>query len=120
MGEFMTAVHHKLPVKVIIYNNSAFGLIKLEAETLGIQPFLNAIQFPNPDFVALAHACGAKGFSAKQPNELKEAISAAFAADGPAIVDATVVANELPNVPHLNFQMIEKWLLQKLKRQLIL
>lgn len=115
MGEFMTAVHHKLPVKVIIYNNSAFGLIKLEAETLGIQPFLNAIQFPNPDFVALAHACGAKGFSAKQPNELKEAISAAFTADGPAIVDATVVANELPNVPHLNFQMIEKVAVAKIK-----
>ena len=31
-GEFLTAAHHKLPVKVVIYNNSAFGLIHLEAE----------------------------------------------------------------------------------------
>ena len=30
MGEFMTAVHHKLPVKIIIYNNSRLGLIFLE------------------------------------------------------------------------------------------
>jgi pyruvate dehydrogenase (quinone) len=31
MCEFLTAAHHKLPVKVVIYNNSAFGLITLEA-----------------------------------------------------------------------------------------
>ena len=35
MSEFLTAVHHKLPVKVIVYNNSAFGLIPLEAEAAG-------------------------------------------------------------------------------------
>ena len=32
MSEFLTAVHHKLPVKVVVYNNSALGLISLEAE----------------------------------------------------------------------------------------
>ena len=36
MCEFLTAVHHKLPVKAVIYNNSAFGLIHLEAESLGL------------------------------------------------------------------------------------
>ncbi len=50
MGEFMTAVHHKLPIKVIVYNNSSLGLIKLEAESVGIAPFREAIEFPNPDF----------------------------------------------------------------------
>jgi pyruvate dehydrogenase (quinone) len=35
MGEFMTAVH-KLPVKVIAYNNSSLGLIFLEAEGVGL------------------------------------------------------------------------------------
>src|SRR6202040_2338215 len=35
MCEFLTAVHHKLPVKVVIYNNSAFGMISLEAEAIG-------------------------------------------------------------------------------------
>ena len=32
MCEFLTAVQHKLPVKVVVYNNSSFGLITLEAE----------------------------------------------------------------------------------------
>src|SRR5262249_54565713 len=47
MGEFLTAVHHKLPVKVIIYNNSSLGLIVLEAESVGLPPFRQAIEFPN-------------------------------------------------------------------------
>ena len=52
MGEFMTAVHHKLPVKIVIYNNSRLGLIFLEAESVGLPAFREAIEFPNPDFVA--------------------------------------------------------------------
>jgi len=96
MGEFMTAVHHKLPVKVIVYNNSALGLITLEAESVGIVPFREAIEFPNPDFAALARACGGHGFTARQPGDLKAAIHDALAVDGPAIVDAVVVANEYP------------------------
>src|SRR4030088_1759748 len=78
MGEFMTAVHHKLPVKVIIYNNSAFGLIILEAESIGLTPFREGIEFPNPDFSALARACGGHGFMAREPGQLKAALSEAL------------------------------------------
>jgi hypothetical protein len=46
MGEFLTAVHHKLPVKVIVYNNSSLGLIVLEAEGVGFPAFREAIEFP--------------------------------------------------------------------------
>jgi pyruvate dehydrogenase (quinone) len=46
MGEFMTAVHHKLPIKVVIFNNAALGLITLEAESVGILPFREAIESP--------------------------------------------------------------------------
>jgi pyruvate dehydrogenase (quinone) len=98
MGEFMIAVHHKLPVKVIVYNNSALGLITLEAESVGLVPFREAIEFPNPDFAALARACGGHGFTARQPADLKSAIRDALAVDGPAIVNAVVAADEMPNM----------------------
>ena len=75
MCEFLTAVHHKLPVKVIIYNNAAFGLIRLEAESMGVAPYEQGIEFPNPDFAAFARACGGHGFAARKPDELKKAIS---------------------------------------------
>jgi len=115
MCEFLTAVHHKLPIKVIIYNNSSFGLITLEAESLGLPAFREAIEFPNPDFVMLARAFGGQGFAARKPDEVKTAISNALAVDGPAIVDIKVAANELPNVPHLEAKMIEKVALAKIK-----
>jgi pyruvate dehydrogenase (quinone) len=115
MSEFLTAVHHKLPIKVIIFNNSAFGLITLESEGVGIPAYHKGIEFPNPDFVLLARACGGHGFAAKNPTELKTVISEAFAVDGPAIVDAKVVPNELPNLPHLNIETIEKVASAKVK-----
>jgi thiamine pyrophosphate-dependent acetolactate synthase large subunit-like protein len=46
MSEFLTAVHHRLPVKVVVYNNSAFGLIPLEAEAVGLPPYREGIEFP--------------------------------------------------------------------------
>jgi pyruvate dehydrogenase (quinone) len=119
MGEFMTAVHHKLPVKVIIYNNSALGLITLEAESIGLAPFREAIEFPNPDFAALARACGGHGFTARQPNELKAAISEALAVKGPAIVDAVVVANEMPNIPHVELEQIGHFAMAKIREAVL-
>ena len=119
MGEFMTAVHHKLPVKVIIYNNSALGLITLEAESVGLAPFREAIEFPNPDFAALARACGGHGFTARQPGDLKAAIRDALAADGPAIVDAVVAADEMPNTPHVELEQIGNFAVAKIKEAVL-
>jgi thiamine pyrophosphate-dependent acetolactate synthase large subunit-like protein len=119
MCEFMTAVHHKLPVKVVIYNNSAFGLITLEAESVGLAPFKEGIQFPNPDFAALARACGGHGFKAAKPGELKAAISEALSVDGPAIVDAVVVGSELPNLPHIALETVGHYAMAKIKEAVL-
>ena len=118
MCEFLTAVHHKLPVKVVVFNNSGFGLITLEAESVGLPAYREGIEFPNPDFAALARACGGHGFTAKRPNELREAIGAALAIEGPAIIDAVVVANELPNLPHLDVDMVGNVALAKVREAL--
>ena len=115
MGEFLTAVHHRLPVKAVIYNNSALGLITLEAESAGIVPFREAIEFPNPDFAALARACGGQGYTAKTPDQLPAAIGEALAFDGPAVVDCVVVADEMPNIPHLEFEQITNYAQAKIR-----
>jgi pyruvate dehydrogenase (quinone) len=115
MGEFMTAVHHKLPIKVVIFNNSALGLITLEAESVGILPFREAIEFPNPDFAALARACGGHGFTVKQPGLLTAELNEALAIDGPAIIDCVVPADEMPNVPHVELDQIGNYAIAKIK-----
>jgi pyruvate dehydrogenase (quinone) len=119
MCEFLTAVHHKLPVKAVVYNNSAFGLITLEAESVGLPPYKQGIAFPNPDYSALARACGAVGFKAEKPGELRDAIDKALKAEGPAIVDCVVAADELPNFPHLELDKIGNYAIAKIKEAVL-
>jgi pyruvate dehydrogenase (quinone) len=119
MCEFLTAAQHKLPVKAVVYNNSSLGLIVLEAEAIGVPAWKKAIDFPNPDYVALARACGGVGFKAEKPGELREAIDKALKADGPAIVDCVVAADELPNVPHLELETMENYAEAKIKEAIL-
>ena len=119
MCEFLTAMHHKLPVKAVVFNNSALGLIKLEAEGMGLPAWKQAIDFPNPDYVALARACGAVGFKAEKPGELRGAIDQALKAEGPAIIDCVVAADELPNIPHLELEMMEHFAEAKIKEVML-
>lgn len=119
MCEFLTAVQHKLPVKALVYNNSAFGLITLESEAIGVPAWKKAIDFFNPDFAALARDCGGIGFKAEKPGELREAISQALKAEGPAIIDCVVAADELPNLPHLDLEKIGNFAEAKIKEAVL-
>ena len=119
MCEFMTAVHHALPVKVVIYNNSAFGLITLEAESVGLPPFRRGIEFPNPDFAAFARACGGHGFKVTKPGELHAELNDALKADGPAIVDVVVAADEMPNLPHVSLETAGHYAVAKIKEAVL-
>jgi thiamine pyrophosphate-dependent acetolactate synthase large subunit-like protein len=94
-------------------------LITLEAESVGLPPFRKGIEFPNPDFAALARSCGGDGFTARGPGALKAAIGEAFAIDGPAMVDAVVVPDELPNLPDLELDMIGHFALAKIKEAVL-
>jgi pyruvate dehydrogenase (quinone) len=119
MCEFLTAVHHKLPVKAVVYNNSSLGLITLEAEGMGMPAWKKAIDFPNPDYATLARACGAIGFKAEKPGELHDAIRKALNANGPAIVDCVVSADELPNLPHIELERVENFAKAKIKETIL-
>jgi pyruvate dehydrogenase (quinone) len=119
MSEFLTAVHHKLPVKVVVYDNSAFGLIPFEAEAVGLPAYMPGIEFPNPDYCALARACGGHGFKAAKPAELRAAIEEGLKTDGPVIIDCVVIADEMPNFPHLELEKIGNYAIAKLKETLL-
>jgi pyruvate dehydrogenase (quinone) len=119
MCEFLTAVQHKLPVKVVVYDNSSLGLITLEAESIGLPAWKQAIDFTNPDYVTLARAYGGVGFKAEKPGELREAIRKALDADGPAIVDCVVAADELPNLPHIDLERVENFAEAKVKEKIL-
>jgi thiamine pyrophosphate-dependent acetolactate synthase large subunit-like protein len=91
----------------------------LEAESIGVPPYKQGIEFPNPDFAALARACGGHGFTASTPRQLHAEIVEALKIDGPAIVDAVVAANELPNLPHIDLDKVEHYAVAKIREALL-
>lgn len=99
MGDLITAVSYKLPITVVIFNNSKLGLIKMEQEAEGLPEFATSLD--NPDFAEVARSIGAKGWRVEDPEELEVAISSAIAHDGPSVVDAVVNPNEITMPPRI-------------------
>ena len=114
LGEFMTTVEHKLPVKVVVYDNAGWGLVHLEMEGAG-NPATKGATFPNPDFAAFARACGVQGFTARDPRELAATIGKFLAAPGPAVLHAFVDPAEIPTMPHIEIGQVWKFGIAKMR-----
>ena len=118
LGEFMTAVEHSLPIKVVVFNNGEWGLVHLEMEQAGLPAFKGS-EFPNMDFAAFARACGVEGFSACRPDVLEGAIRQLLASSGPAILDVKVDADELPTLPHVKLDQVWKFGLARVREAIL-
>ncbi len=95
MAEFLTAVHHGLPVKVFINNNGSFGQILWEQMVLGYPEF--GVRHKGfADFAPWAESCGGLGIKITKPGDLDSAVEEALAHDGAALVDCDVNPNEPP------------------------
>lgn len=93
LGEFATAVRHRLPIKLLVLKNGTLGQIKWEQILfLGNPEF--GCDLPDIDFAKAAEAMGGRGFSADDPARVPEAVEALLAAEGPAILQASVDPNE--------------------------
>ncbi|MEV4071091.1 thiamine pyrophosphate-dependent enzyme [Nonomuraea fuscirosea] len=96
MAEFLTAVQHRLPVKVIINNNNSLGQILWEQMVLGYPEHGVRYARPEADFSAWARSCGGFGAKVTKSGDVATAIGQALAHDGPALVDIDVNPNEPP------------------------
>jgi pyruvate dehydrogenase (quinone) len=96
MAEFLTAVRHELPIKVVVNNNNAYGQILWEQIVLGYPEFAVRHAEPEADFSAWARACGGYGAKIRDAGDLPGAIRELLAHDGPGIVDCDVNPDEPP------------------------
>ncbi len=87
INELGTAVEHKLPIPILVWNNNALGQIHDNMVESGIQP--NAVSLKNPDFSALAKAYGAHAARPASLAALATAIRTALLADGPTLIEMT-------------------------------
>ena len=74
MMEFVTAVKHKLPIKVIIIKNNTLGQIKWEQMVFLGNPEYG-VELQPIDFVKFAEACGGVGFRCEKPDEVRPALA---------------------------------------------
>ncbi|MCL2729735.1 MAG: thiamine pyrophosphate-binding protein [Actinomycetia bacterium] len=109
MAEFLTAIQHRLPVKIVICNNSSLGQILWEQMVLGYPE--HGIRYTEPfaDYASFATANGALGVKVSKPDELKDAIRRALDHPGPAIVDANVNPDEPPMPGKVSYDQAKKF-----------
>jgi 5-guanidino-2-oxopentanoate decarboxylase len=87
VNELGTAVEHRLPLPILLWNNDALGQIRDDMVNKGIQP--NAVTLRNPDFQGLARAYGCGAEKPESLKALSRAIAAALRADGPTVIEMT-------------------------------
>jgi 5-guanidino-2-oxopentanoate decarboxylase len=85
LNELGTAVEHKLPIPILLWNNNSLAQIHDGMVNSGIQP--NAVSLRNPDFQALAKAYGADAARPRNLKELSFSIAASLKADGPTVIE---------------------------------
>ncbi len=93
-GELATAVRHKLPVVVVVFDDGAFGNVRrIQALAYGNRQV--ASDLANPDFVRFAESFGVAAFRARDAAELERAVRDAFERNAPALVHVPV--GEMPS-----------------------
>jgi len=90
--ELMTAVEAGLSLPIVVWNNAALGQIRDDMVAAGIAQL--GVIGRNPDFVALAHACGAEGYRAHDAAALSEAIRTALTYAGPTLIEVVAASFE--------------------------
>ena len=104
MGDLMTIVQYKLPIKIIVFNNRTLGMVKLEMEVAGIPD--RETDMLNPDFTKLAEAMGMPGITISDPGEVKSELEKAFLQEGPILITIQTDPNALAMPPKLEFDQM--------------
>ena len=88
--ELATAVHHRIPLTAIVFNDDAFGNVRrIQEERYGNR--LIASDLTNPDFVRYAESFGAAAERARNPQELRTALNRSLKRrDQPTLIEVPV------------------------------
>ncbi|WP_077489332.1 ubiquinone-dependent pyruvate dehydrogenase [Sinomonas mesophila] len=113
LGELLTLTQNRLPVKVVVFNNSSLNFVELEMKSAG---FVNyATDLANPNFAALAEAIGIRGVRIDDSSALEAGLKEALAHDGPALVDVVTARQELAIPPAITLEQAKGFTLYALR-----
>lgn len=113
LGELVSLTQNRLPVKIIVFNNSSLNFVELEMKAAGLVNF--GTELVNPNFADVATAMGIHGQRVERPDDLPAALSAAFAHDGPALIDVVTAPQELAVPPSITLEQAKGFTLYAIR-----
>ena len=99
LGELVTARMYDLPIKVVVFNNSTLGMVKLEMLVNGLPDYGTDVHDVN--YAEVASAIGFHGERVTEPSRLRGALQEAFAYNGPALIEVMTDPNALSLPPEI-------------------
>ena len=104
MGELLTLVQEKIPLKLVVFHNDTFGFVEMEQRVEGLVDHYTGLH--NPDFAKLAEACGIAGWHVENADALEPAMDAWLRHEGPALLDVKVNQMELVMPPKIEASQV--------------
>jgi pyruvate dehydrogenase (quinone) len=105
LGELITLRQQHLPVKVVVFANGALSFVELEMKAAGFATY--GTDLDNPDFAGIARATGLFGVRVDKAGDLEDALRAAFAHDGAALVEVATARQELSLPPKVTYAQLK-------------
>ena len=104
LSELLTVKLHRLPIKMVVFNNSSLGMVKLEMMVAGMPDF--GTDHEQVNFADIAAAIGIRAIRVEDPRKVEKALTEAFAHDGPVLVDVVTDPDALSIPPNVTWDMM--------------
>lgn len=101
LGDLSTIVQYHLPIKILVFNNRALGMVKLEMEVAGLPDWQTDML--NPDYSRVAEAMGIPGYIIQTPGEVLPVLKEALKREGPVLVDMMTDPDALAMPPKVEW-----------------
>lgn len=114
LGDLITIVQYKLPVKLVVYNNECLDFIQLEMQAAGLIPWQTDLH--NPSFAAVADAVGIRGFLLDKSSQVDQMVQTFLNYPGPALLDVHVDRDALALPPYISMGQAADFSLSMMKQ----
>lgn len=104
MGELLTVKLHDLSTKILVFNNSSLGMVKLEMLVEGLPD--HGTDHEDVDYAAIAQAVGLGAVRITDPRKLRKQLADALATPGPMLIDVVTDPDALSMPPKISAQQI--------------
>lgn len=105
LGDLMTIRQYEVPVKIVVFNNRALGMVKLEMNVAGLPD--NETDMLNPDFKKLAGSMGIAAWDVEESKKVPAKLQEAFLHKGPALINIHTDPEALAMPPDVKFEQVK-------------